>query len=109
MSYLTDLSDTQYDVGKWAEKTFTKSTNQTIITHLRREVTELQEAINNAEPRAILEECSDVAMLLLHLCHKNHIDLQSGIRDKFEICRARVWGEPDAEGVIEHIRTEATP
>ena len=102
MSYPQDLDDRQHECGTWADKTFPSSTSASIMAHLRRELVELAEETDPIKRRA---ECADVLLLMIHLAHKEGWSLQSALRDKFEVNKRRTWGKPDAEGVVEHVRS----
>lgn len=96
-------------IGEFGDRTFTQSTPQSVLAHLRREVDECQAASNPADR---LKEKADVIILVHHLYWKLGIDPYSAhtvqaVRDKFAVLLKRKWGEPDAEGVVEHIE-EAT-
>ena len=90
-------SHIQKTVGEWGCETFSKATNTTIIAHLKREVNELED---DCDP----EEAADCLLLLLHLAHREKFDLLAEAQKKFAINKKRKWGEPDSEGVVEHIR-----
>jgi hypothetical protein len=84
-------------IGEWGEKTFTKSTQQSIINHLRDEVSnELCVDCNE-------DEYADIVMMVMHLCYKRGLSLEKIIRDKFEVNQGRTWGEPNELGYVEHI------
>jgi NTP pyrophosphatase (non-canonical NTP hydrolase) len=91
------------EIGEWGAETFPASTDHSKLTHLFLEVGELK-----ARP-ASGEEMADVVMLVSHLAYAHGVDLMAEIRKKLEICRARTWGEPDADGVVEHVRLAAAP
>lgn len=126
----------QMHVGSWANETFPRSTPHTIARHLFREAVELCLATSPAgtnfgelvgglegdlrrgiqrdldegghdDPRAVLAESADVCLLLLHLAHRSGFSLLAVAHTKHEANRAREWGEPDAAGVVEHVRTGA--
>lgn len=85
----------------WAEKTFPKRTNHSILTHLRRELDELE-----AKPNDV-EEWADVMLLFLHGLRERGITpsrLTYAVDIKFEKNRHRDWGTPDEHGVVEHIK-----
>lgn len=86
------------EVGEWGTQTFGNSTDHAKLTHLRKELDELLADPGNGE------EMADMVMILSHLAYTYDIDLMAEIRRKLEICRARTWGPPDADGVIEHAR-----
>ena len=98
------LGDFQFEVGTWAERTFAQATDESIIAHLRREVTELlkdcKEFPDHTKPSInVGYEAADVFLLLLHLCHRRQIDLMAFSIDKFLDNQARTWGKPDHQGV----------
>lgn len=87
--------------GAWADATFAQDGGYRgpgIIAHLAKEVIELAE-----NPRD-MEELADCMLLLFHLAHQNGGDLQTAIARKFAINQRRKWGNPDSNGVVEHIR-----
>ena len=94
------MNEFQKQVGEWADRTFPQSNNGTITEHLRREVIELTES---NEP----VEAADCFLILLHHAHKNGYDLLSEAKDKFHTVQSREWGNPDAMGVVEHVRGTA--
>lgn len=100
------MSDFQREVGEWAASVFTQATHRSIVAHLRREVGELRDAVE--EPAisnlAIMLEAADCYLLLLHLSHRLGMDLGEAARLKHQDNVGRRWGDPDAEGVVEHVR-----
>lgn len=102
---MRDLDDIQADIGTWANLTFPKSTPETWAKHLMKEASELYSAIKTGEgDKALGEECADVAILLCAIAHRSGISLAEAIHSKMEVNKSRTWGEPDAEGVVEHIK-----
>ena len=94
------------ETGTWADKTFPKSTNISIIEHLKEEVQELQLAILNNNVEEIGKESADILLLLLHLSFKNEIDIGMEALSKLEINKKRVWDtEPNASGYYKHKET----
>jgi NTP pyrophosphatase (non-canonical NTP hydrolase) len=89
----------QKELGDWCDKTFPNSTPKTILAHFKSESKELLDA-TDAETD---HEIADCMMLLLHLAHKRGVSARDAIRDKFEICKKRKWGPPDAQGVVRHV------
>lgn len=98
-----DLLDTlRAEVISWANATFTLANPHSKAAHLEREAKELR-----AAPRDV-EEMADVFILLCHLSDGH--DLAAAVRAKLEKNKLRAWGEPDAEGVVEHVAAlVATP
>jgi hypothetical protein len=86
------------EVGEWGAETFPASTDQAKLAHLAKEFDELRAAPSSGE------EMADMVMILSHLAYAHGVDLMAEIGKKLEVCRARRWGRPDAEGVVEHIR-----
>lgn len=89
----------QAEIGGWAESIFTQATNASICKHLRREVKEL---IKSYQP----EEAADCMFLLLHFAYKNGFDLFEQVRKKLTTNKNRKWGQPDKDGVVEHLRKQ---
>lgn len=92
------LEDLAAEATAWANATFTSATNSSRAAHLRREAEELCRDPDD------LEEAADIFMLLAHLTHGR--DLAGAVRAKLEKNKARKWGTPDAEGVVEHVRMD---
>lgn len=84
---------------EWANATFPKATQFSRAEHLRREAVELLDDPNNSS------EMADVFMLLGHLANHAGVDLAAAVRTKLEENRQRTWGEPDHDGVVEHVRS----
>jgi NTP pyrophosphatase (non-canonical NTP hydrolase) len=99
-------------VGEWAEETFPKSTNASICNHLEREVRELEELCMIPDKytdsftlrKELSEEIADCVLLLMHLAHRNGIDIDNAVLSKHAVNVSRKWGEPDKFGVVEHIK-----
>lgn len=95
------------EIGSWADDTFCafpgNYRGESIVAHLRKEVLELQQNTRD------MEEVADCVILLFHLAHQNGWSLTDAIRRKFAVLKTRKWGEPDADGVIEHVRDSITP
>ena len=53
-------------------------------------------------------EAADCAILLLAHAARASYSLHQAILERFAVLQTRTWGEPDADGVIEHVR-EADP
>lgn len=95
----------QSEVGAWAEQTFPQSTNKSIITHLHREVAELESCEIFGAPMSFWQdEAADCLLLLLHLAHRQGFDLLAAGVAKFRVNQRREWGAIDAEGVVERVR-----
>lgn len=94
----TDAAGLFREIAAWGNRTFPTSTDRAKLVHLGKELAELE-----AEPSSG-EEMADMVMILVHLAHAHNVDLLAEIRQKFDIVQQRLWGPPDADGVVEHIR-----
>ncbi len=109
----------QATIDKWASKTF-DHTALGIWKHLVREVVELGEALDishgemqatcdralrrySEKHRTTATEEADCIILLLALAGYQGDDLEGALAAKHEINLEREWGEPDAEGIREHM------
>lgn len=86
------------ELRAWAVVTFPNQTPESIAKHLLREAFELAE--RPRDPR----EMADVFLLVGDLMLATGNDPLAVARAKFDECKAREWGPPDAEGVVEHVR-----
>jgi NTP pyrophosphatase (non-canonical NTP hydrolase) len=96
----------QRKVGRWAESVFTQATPASIAAHLAREVEELRAVTHLGPPEGEEEEAADCFLLLLHYAHRRGFSLLDAADRKFTENKLRRWGQPDAEGVVEHERAE---
>lgn len=89
----------------WQDETFPLSTSSSRAAHLKREAEEL-----SANPEDS-EEMADVLLLLSHLAHGKgglNVSLVQSVIGKQVKNKARLWGEPDSEGVVEHVKSDET-
>lgn len=102
------------DISAWADATF-GAERKTVapLHHLKKEAAEAIEAIERAEPNrstAGVLELADCFILVLNACALYGLTASEVIRAanyKLETCKKRKWGEPDENGVVEHIRDQA--
>jgi len=99
-SALEDSLDALFDeIADWTAATFPAQTPASAVRHAKREIdNELM-----ANPTSG-EEQADVVMLMIAAARTSRNDLKAELRRKLAINRQRQWGEPDADGVQEHIR-----
>ena len=87
----------QEEVGEWGNKEFPFGTQRSIVEHLKLEVNELADL---HEP----EEAADCFLLLLHHAYRGGYSLINEAIKKFEINKQRIWGKPDAAGIVGHVQ-----
>lgn len=96
------------EITEWQDSVFMEATPLSAATHLQREVRELIFDLKNGNPKSSESEMADCFLLIIATAHLSGVDLEAAIEEKMEINRNRVWGKPDAEGVVEHIREGRT-
>lgn len=111
---MDELDRFQAEVGHWADATFPQSTIATMTAHLKREAQELLQSLEawerNQKPvkddvvwPTVLHEVADIILLSLHIADRKRFLLSDVLRYKFQIVQARKWGDPNEEGVTEHV------
>lgn len=96
-----DMKKEMKRFGEWAEVTFPKSTELSVLKHMQEEFGELIEAVT---PENKGEEAADLFLLLTHYCHKNNINLSYEVERKFLINIDREWEtEMNDKGYFNHI------
>jgi NTP pyrophosphatase (non-canonical NTP hydrolase) len=88
----------QRAIDEWQRATFPPSTAASKLAHLRKELVELEAAPTDAG------EIADCIMLLVGVASLAGVDVQQALEDKLAVNKQRRWGEPDADGVVEHVR-----
>lgn len=104
------------DITKWQDETFGSAHTLSKAHHLHEEVEELIAEIMvknsgvSVDPDRLRLEFADCFILLFGSAASagmSYEDICRCINDKMEINKSRVWGEPDANGVINHINTDS--
>lgn len=95
---MRDFQEIFEEIKQWQLATFRYATPQSAATHLKREAKELFDDPYDAE------EMADVFLLLVAVAHLTDTDLEAAIEKKMQINYRRQWQEPDAEGVVEHVK-----
>lgn len=93
------------EATRWQEETFPRATALSKAHHLKKEVKELIVSIETSDPNRRLEY-ADCFLLIFGSAKANGMsyeDICNAIKEKLEICKNRKWGEPDENGVQEHI------
>lgn len=93
------LDQVRLDSIAWANATFGQANPHSKSAHLLKEAIELRQQPDD------VEEMADVFLLLAHLSDGH--DLVGAARAKLDKNRRRVWGKPDADGVVEHVAEAA--
>jgi hypothetical protein len=91
-------------LSKWTSVQFPSRTTSSILNHLKKEIEEIR-----AEPSDVLEY-ADVLMLLSDAASYNEISMSEVFKkafEKLETNKARVWGEVNDEGFVEHVAQHA--
>lgn len=95
------------EITKWQKETFGQATSHSKACHLRDEVEELIESLENSNKDNIKMEFADCFILLFGAASCNGMtmeDIQKCIDDKMGINYKRKWGKPDGNGVVKHIK-----
>lgn len=109
------LQTLMIEISDWSDKQFgTIKRNPAIVYHLLKEVQELIDEFNSTKnlsdkQQSIRMEFADCFMLILDSAHNFGLsadDLIDASKEKLEINKERKWGNPDKNGVIEHIHIE---
>lgn len=100
------MKEEQFEkITKWQKEVFTNATPLSKIHHLKEEVNELQEDLENDNPIRRLE-FADCLLLLFGSAAADGMtyqDICNAIDEKFEIVKKRKWGKPDKNGVVKHV------
>ncbi len=106
---MKDLQKLMDDIREWSDATFGENQRVVpVLNHLIKEVPEVIDAVNDVAGITIKGkfEFADCFMLLLDAASHYGMDAESLINCthiKLNINKHRKWGEPDENGVIEHI------
>lgn len=117
--HLERLQDFMDQTSQWSDKTFdngnfTRERSISISYHLQKETRELTEALeSNFRDNSALnfssakEELADCMILILDCAVHfgcNADELITACFNKLEKNKKRTWGEPDENGVVEHLK-----
>ncbi|MDD5551394.1 MAG: DUF550 domain-containing protein [Candidatus Omnitrophica bacterium] len=99
----------QLEIGDWQDEAFPKANALSKMSHLAKEIIELNKALLYDtemihKEELIAGELADCQHLLFGIASKCGIYLYRATKDKFEINKKRKWGKPDENGVVEHIK-----
>jgi predicted house-cleaning noncanonical NTP pyrophosphatase (MazG superfamily) len=94
-----DLEDLMQRVCEWQAVTFTQSTCESKLHHMKEEIDEV------IESQGDLLEWADLMILLMGAAAKAGFTMEEilvGVEAKLIINKRRKWGEPDSRGVVKH-------
>lgn len=95
------------EITKWQKETFPKATTHSKLTHLIDEIDELHLSITHNNGLEKRLEFADCFFLLFGAAASDGLtydDICNAIQEKFEINKLRKWGQPNENGVINHIK-----
>lgn len=120
---MTELQNLMHNISEWSDAAFGEhQRNPAILHHLKKEVSELIEAIElyqngntiktpykkiNKLLKDVWGEYADCMMLLLDSAHHFGLTAERLLyitKQKLDVNEQREWGKPDKNGVVEHIR-----
>lgn len=87
-------------IAEWSIPTFPEQTVSSKITHLRRELSELED---NPTDIAEFADCFMLLMDTARIAGFNMTEIFEATTCKLWINKGRKWGPPDADGVCQHI------
>lgn len=93
-------------ITAWQKETFGQATALSKVAHLAEEILELVLDLQQRAPTRRLE-FADCFLLLFGAASADGMsyeDICNAIDEKMEINRARKWGKPDSNGVVNHIK-----
>jgi len=121
MKEIEELQILMNDISKWSDETFDNGNNYpdrtiSIMYHLKEEVEETIEALksyfdtcSNDKFNLVIDEIVDCFILLLDCAKHMNISASCLIdrsKIKLQINKKRIWGTPDKNGVIHHIKSK---
>lgn len=107
------MKNLQISIGNWQKDTFKQATVHGLLNHLRREVDELEQVLNdyisitskNINVATDLKnELADIVILTVALADLVAVDLEKAVVAKMVINKTRKWNKPDSQGVVEHVK-----
>ena len=95
-------------VTDWQKETFKGVTARSQVAHLRDELEELDFDLEHRKPNARLEfaDCFILLFGAATASGMDYDDIRNAIQEKMKINKARKWGAPKENGIINHIREE---
>ncbi len=98
----TRIQQLQEEIAQWSDATFGSCRPATRpLHHLAKEV---QELIETPDDRMEYADCLILLLDAYRMAGGSADDLIATCYKKLEINKERQWGDPDENGVVEHIR-----
>lgn len=97
----------QFDeIAAWQRETFGQSTALSKIEHLKEEIEELRIdlAIDGLGKHLEFADCFILLFGAADASGMTYEDIMNAIDEKMAINRSRKWGDPDANGVVKHVK-----
>jgi hypothetical protein len=105
---MNELQLIMNDIAEWSAKIFKHETSIQKLNHLTKEVDELKTAIFHEHGKYDINmEFADCFILLLGAASLQGLtayNIINIIECKMAINKNRIWGEPDGNGVVEHVK-----
>ncbi|HNQ42521.1 MAG TPA: DUF550 domain-containing protein [Saprospiraceae bacterium] len=94
------------EISAWQKETFGQATPLSKLDHLAYELVELVKDLisNNPDRRLEYADCFFLLFGSASADGMSYQDICDAIQEKFEINKARKWGKPDENGVVNHIK-----
>jgi hypothetical protein len=94
------------EVTDWQKATFKEIYPMPLLLHLGQEIEEVVVSIvvNDPDKRLEFADCFILLMGAAKADGMSYEDICQAISEKLEINKKRTWGEPDSNGVINHIK-----
>lgn len=94
------------EIVEWQKETFGNAKPLSKIAHLAQELQELVDDLKSGASDVRLEY-ADCFLLLFGSAAANGMSYENicqAIQEKFEINKSRKWGDPDEDGVVNHVQ-----
>jgi NTP pyrophosphatase (non-canonical NTP hydrolase) len=109
-----DLIALQKSISAWGDATFNPvtmsngwrdpwGTFEHLVDPQKGEVWELRRSLAEQNSEHAAEELADCFILLANIAGRIGVNLYDAVSAKMAINRARIWGAPDAHGIMNHV------
>lgn len=96
------------EIAAWSRVQFPGATVASTLRHIRKEVDEIERAIEAGDMEALAVEFADLIHLATQgiICAMPDADPDAVTRAKLAVNMDREWADPDEHGVVEHVRSD---